>query len=845
MSRGPNAIIAYLPTTLASASSSKLIVVNINVDGIARPLRALLDTGASNNFIRSKCLEGSSIEIPSSECTSDLIVRLADGTQLTVPKSSLTLHYSLEELQGQDDFILLDLDDRFDIILGLPWCRRHQPLIDWENYCLQFPSSLLEVHTSSSEDRTFGVPCSPVRDGPAHKIPPPIPTRNRFDCLQDLDNESGLPENVPEVNPHRSLLNMLSTPSSHGGQGRKRSKRKTKVFTPGPGKSLTTMPIRQRSCTTLYSMLVDGKRTRFHTVQVEDPSASAAVLTTYPTMDYDDFVHAFNSGLFTQVCVLVAEPDPQVDDLAPHQSAPSSEVTLATSSQMDLEVLDDKTRKERYESQTWESLKSNPVYDIIKEHKDVFPDEVPSELPVDRGIRHEIDLEPGTKYCVTRQWPLPKEQVEAIDKFFEARRQAGHVRESSSPHSSPTFCVKKATGGWRIVHAFNKLNDATIPAQTPVPRKDMIIDNMSGSTLFSSMDLMDGYYQTLMRVQDVPLTAVSTPSGMLWEWLVMPQGLKNAPATFNRMVSHILRPFRHFAPSYFDDVFIHSKAQDGKTDLNVHREHLRAVLGAMRKYKLYANLKKCVFAATEIPVLGCIVGKNGVRPDPEKVKAISEWPAPQNVKQLRQFLGLANYMHKYSRNYAATARALTQQLRDDVPWKWLSEQQEAFDTIKRSLQEAPILALPNYDKPFHVVCDASKFAIGCALMQHDDEGKERVISYQSRQLKAAETRYPVHDKELLAMKYALVKFRVYLMGESRFAMYTRLCALQSRRHTFHNVWHVGSPSLQSTTLLYTTNQARLTFLQTHFHVVLTTIRNRPNPLTTPLVVHVHMNQQTR
>ena len=173
-------------------------------------------------------------------------------------------------------------------------------------------------------------------------------------------------------------------------------------------------------------------------------------------------------------------------------------------SQMDMDVLDDKTRKERYESQTWDSLKNNPVYDVLKEYQDVFPDEVPSELPLDRGIRHEIDLEPGTKYCVTRQWPLPREQVEAIDKFFASRQKAGQVQESNSPHSSPTFCVKKATGGWRIVHAFNKLNDATIPAQTPVPRKDMIVNSMSGSTVFSAIDLMDGFYQTLIEQKMFP-----------------------------------------------------------------------------------------------------------------------------------------------------------------------------------------------------------------------------------------------------------------------------------------------------------------------------------------------------
>ncbi|KAG2964339.1 hypothetical protein PC120_g27398 [Phytophthora cactorum] len=126
--------------------------------------------------------------------------------------------------------------------------------------------------------------------------------------------------------------------------------------------------------------------------------------------------------------------------------------------------------------------------------------------------RYEIDLVPGTKSCVTRQWPLSRDQVKAIDDFFESRRQAGQVRESKSPHSAPTFCVKKPQGGWRIVHAYNKLNDATTPAQTPIPRKDVIIDSMTKSTIYSALDLRDGYYQILMRESDIPLTAMSTPS---------------------------------------------------------------------------------------------------------------------------------------------------------------------------------------------------------------------------------------------------------------------------------------------------------------------------------------------
>ncbi|KAE8896221.1 hypothetical protein PF003_g19738 [Phytophthora fragariae] len=228
-------------------------------------------------------------------------------------------------------------------------------------------------------------------------------------------------------------------------------------------------------------------------------------------------------------------------------------------------------RAARYAAQSFPAREAagNPVAPLVREFSDIFPDKVPAALPPDRGVRHEVDFVPGAKYCVTRQWPLPRDQVEAIDAFFKGRRQAGDVRESLSPHSSPTFCVKKATGRWRIVHAFNKLNDATIPAQTPIPRKDMVLDTMSGSTKFSAIELMDGFYQTLMRESDVPLTAVSTPSGMLWEWLVMPQGLKNAPATFNRMVSNLLRPYRDFAPSYFDDIFIHSRAAGDMTDVEM------------------------------------------------------------------------------------------------------------------------------------------------------------------------------------------------------------------------------------------------------------------------------------
>ncbi|KAG2953246.1 hypothetical protein PC117_g2185 [Phytophthora cactorum] len=456
---------------------------------------------------------------------------------------------------------------------------------------------------------------------------------------------------------------------------------------------------------------------QYRSMEMENPPTSASELTSLPAMSLMRFGKDLYDGRIEQICILsdLERMKSKAEELRQLHAASTTESEETLSA-----------KKERFDGQSWDSLKASPFYDVLREHKDVLPDEIPAELSPDKGIQHEIGLVPGTKYCVTRQWPLPRDQVKAIDDFFESRRQEGQVRESKSPRSAPTFCVKKPQGGWRIVHSYNKLNDATIPAQTPIPRKDVIIDSMTKSTIYSALDLRDGFYQILMRESDIALTAVSTPSGMLWEWLVMPQGLKNAPATFNRCVTHLLRSVRDFAPSYFNDVFVHSRAVNGKTDVEVHKEHLRKLLGLMRKHKIHANLKKCIFGASEIPILGCLVGKNGVRPDPEKVRVISEWPTLSNVKEPRQSLGLTTYLCKYVENYAGKIRPLSQLLKKEAEWKWTAECQQTFDAVKQGFTEAPILVVADQNRPFHVVCDASDFAIGCALMQHDHEGCDRV-----------------------------------------------------------------------------------------------------------------------
>ena len=499
---------------------------------------------------------------------------------MTIPKRKVRLGIDVVGFKGEESFYMIEMGDKFDIILGVPWFLRHRPQFDWDQYSLvanstadsESASQLQVTMRTKDSDGTLGtsdntdadsknrnkenvqggtssVPNKRVSNKPSAKLKRSIRknTESTIGVESVRDTNNCVDEHNGVIDKDNSSIQSDTRSTIKVGNVRD-------IDTVGDSRTVAR-PSTQSSKTQQEILLATLQHSGLITrkVLLENPPSRVEEILNLPIESYESFLSDLKEGQVQQICTLTGISD---EDYAYLQS---------TSCEKEM-VLNEKTKIERFDSQGWDSLKDSPFYELLKEFEDVFPDEVPCTLPKDKGIRHEIDLVPGTKYCVTRQWPLPKEQVKAIDDFFAQRAKAGHVRESKSPHCSPTFCVKKATGGWRIVHAFNKLNAATIPAQTPIPRKDIILDSMAGSTIFTAVDLRDSFYQILMRQKDVPLTAVSTPSGMLWEWLVMPQGLSNAPATFNRCVSHLFRPCRDFAPTYFDDIFVHSKATDSESE---------------------------------------------------------------------------------------------------------------------------------------------------------------------------------------------------------------------------------------------------------------------------------------
>ena len=234
---------------------------------------------------------------------------------------------------------------------------------------------------------------------------------------------------------------------------------------------------------------------------------------------------------------------------------------------------------------------------------------------------------------------------------------------------------------------------------------------------------------------------------------MMPFGLTNAPITFMRLMNHVLRPFiGKFVVVYFDDILIYSKT------LEEHVLHLREVFIVLQREKLYANFNKCHFCTDHVVFLGFVVSAKGVQVDEEKVQAIRDWPTPTNAAQVRSFHGLAGFYRRFVKDFSTVAAPLTDVMKKHVSFKWGRAQEEAFQAIKHKLINPPLLALPNFDKPFEVECDASGVGIGAVLMQD-----KRPIAYFSEKLSGGPLNYPTYDKEMYALVRALETWQHYLL----------------------------------------------------------------------------------
>ncbi len=391
---------------------------------------------------------------------------------------------------------------------------------------------------------------------------------------------------------------------------------------------------------------------------------------------------------------------------------------------------------------------------------------IPKEILTDQGtafmsriIRELYELL-GIKSIRTSVYhPQTDGLVERFNRTLKTMiRKFVHEDESRSDWASPIVLVPKTDGSVRFCVDYRKVNAVSKFDAYPMPRVDELFDRLGTARFYSTLDLTKGYWQIPLSPLSKEKSAFTTPFG-LHQFVTLPFGLFGAPATFQRLMDKILRPHTAYAAAYLDDIIIYSQ------DWQRHMVHLREVLRALRGAGLTANPKKCAIGRVEVRYLGFHLGHGQVRPQIDKTAAIAACPRPKTKKEVRQFLGLAGYYRRFVPDYSELTSPLTDLTKKEVPdtVPWTERCQQVFTQVKAALCGGPLLHSPDFSLPFLLQTDASDRGLGAVLTQ-EIGGEERPVLYISRKLSKRETMYSTIEKECLAIRWAVLTLRYYLLG---------------------------------------------------------------------------------
>ena len=393
---------------------------------------------------------------------------------------------------------------------------------------------------------------------------------------------------------------------------------------------------------------------------------------------------------------------------------------------------------------------------LLAKHVHTFPAPGTPITGRTEAVVHDIDTGSTRPIRCNPRKLSPKKikiQQELVDKMLEE----GQIEHSVSAWSAPTVLVTKKDGTTRFCVDYRRLNNSTKKDAFPLPRIDDSLNSLSGQSWFSTLDLASGYWQVRLSEDAKPKTAFATHSG-LFQFAVMPFGLCNAPATFERLMSQVMRGL-HWKRClvYIDDILVFGH------DFESALQSLELVLIRVAEYGLQLKSTKCHLFRSSVPFLGHIVGRAGLECDPSKVSAVANWIPPSTIKGVREFLGFTGYYRRFVPDYSTVAQPLVRLLGKDCKFKWTDACQDAFKALRALLIKAPVLAFPKEDLPYIVDTDASDYGIGGVLSQCI-EGTEHVIAYYSKSLNPAQQKYCTTRRELLAVVATLDHFKGYVWG---------------------------------------------------------------------------------
>ena len=446
------------------------------------------------------------------------------------------------------------------------------------------------------------------------------------------------------------------------------------------------------------------------------------------------------------------------------------------------------------------------IPDEYHDYADVFSKGKADTLPEHRPHDLKITLEEGTTPPLGPIYSLSKLELDTLREYIDENLRNQFIRPSNSPCGAPVLFVKKKDGSLRLCMDYRGLNKITRKDRYPLPLVTDLLDAPGKARIYTKIDLRHAYNLVRIAPGDEWKTAFRTRYGS-FEWRVMPFGLSNAPAAFQRFVNEIFSDMLDVCVVvYLDDILIYSDNPEE------HRKHVREVLRRLRKHQLFARADKCEFHADSVEYLGYILSSEGLTMAQDKIRTVLEWPEPRKVRDIQSFLGFANFYRRFIANYSETVLPLTRLTRKSVPWDFTEDCRKAFNALKQAFTSAPVLSHWEPDRQITVETDASDYAIAGILSITSASGELHPVAFHSRTLTGAELNYDTHDKELLAIFEAFKSWRHYLEGSG-----TPIDVVTDHKNLEYF----------ATTKLLTRRQARWSEFLSQFNLV---IRFRPGKL---------------
>ena len=400
------------------------------------------------------------------------------------------------------------------------------------------------------------------------------------------------------------------------------------------------------------------------------------------------------------------------------------------------------------------------IKNLIRDKLPAFATQ-PSEMGATDIIEHDIEVDPKEKPIAQKNRRLPFAVKEEITKKIQELLEQGIIQPSDSDWCSPIVPVRKKNGEIRMCIDYRQLNKVTKKDNSPLSILNDLIDQagMKGNKVFSGFDLMSGYHQVRMTPRARRLSAFVSHMGM-FEWVRMPFGLCNAPATFSNLMRKVLATLQSNAVfAYLDDVLIASP------DVDHHIKDMENLLDRFIDVGLTIQPKKSFLFHDQLTFLGFVVSKDGVKADPAKLEAITKFPKPDTIKKLKGFVALCSYYRRFVQGFSKIAKPLTDAMRNKpLSLVWTPPMEEAFARMKLALTKPPVLAYPKYGERYYLECDGSKLGLGCVLSQMQSDGKLHPIAFGSRAVSRQEERYSATDLEACAVIFGLDHFDVYIRG---------------------------------------------------------------------------------